>query len=170
MEAMMVINGVLLLFNLIPAFPMDGGRILRDILWRWLGVEWATKIAVVLSKMISICGIAYGLYSQWYLLNPNGYWLAIVSVFIFLQSSAELMALEWEGAVQPFSIRDRLKRGERRERFNESLARMEQEILSEPFHRCVVCGKSERDSETLVFRVSSDGHEYCAEHLSSRPK
>ena len=35
----------------------------------------------------------------------------------------------------------------------------------EPLHQCVVCKRTERDDADLEFRVSSNGEEYCLEHL-----
>jgi Zn-dependent protease len=40
------VNLVLLLFNLLPMFPMDGGRILQAVLWRWIGYSRSMRIAV----------------------------------------------------------------------------------------------------------------------------
>lgn len=52
-----MINLVVVIFNLIPAFPLDGGRILRSILWWWKNrLNWATKIATSLGS-----GFGFGL-------------------------------------------------------------------------------------------------------------
>ncbi|HEY9744785.1 MAG TPA: CBS domain-containing protein, partial [Oculatellaceae cyanobacterium] len=48
-------NGILIVFNLVPAFPLDGGRVLRALLWQWKkSLRWATRIA-------SNCGKWFGL-------------------------------------------------------------------------------------------------------------
>jgi hypothetical protein len=60
--------------------------------------------------------------------------------------------------------RTRTETDRRRKRYER-----EQVPLDEPFHRCEVCGRTDRDAPELDFRVSADGHEYCREHLPPRP-
>jgi len=57
-----IINGVLAVFNLIPAFPLDGGRVLRAILWSWRGdIVWATRMAAgagnLFGSMLIVLGV-----------------------------------------------------------------------------------------------------------------
>lgn len=69
-----IVNTFLLVFNLVPAFPMDGGRLLRATLWCVFGKKQATQICVVISFCLS--GVGYGLMLQ-------GYWIiGMVATFI----------------------------------------------------------------------------------------
>lgn len=55
------INLVLLIFNLIPAYPLDGGRVLRAVLWRWKGsARWATRIASQIGSGFGLALIILG--------------------------------------------------------------------------------------------------------------
>lgn len=57
------INWVLALFNMIPAFPLDGGRVLRSLLWHWKGNIWqATRIASTIGSGFGILLMAYGVF------------------------------------------------------------------------------------------------------------
>lgn len=155
-------NLLLLVFNLIPAFPMDGGRIVRDTLWHFLSAEKATKIAVNLSRVIAIVGIAYALMRA-------DYWLVFLAAFILIQTIHEkhIVGFEARGTYE-FSIRERLKRGVRRRAFHRAVTEIARQEESEPFHRCATCGRTEDDSHKLEFRVCTDcanGEEYCQDHL-----
>lgn len=159
---MAVLNAILLLFNLIPAFPMDGGRILRDILWYWLGAERATFIAVTVSRVIAVAGGVWAV-------SRGDYWLVIMAVYLFLQAGqqGEVLASESSG-VYGFSIRERLRRGRRQRVFRGAVAT----AAPVAFHLCAICGRTERDDPHLDFRVCTecaDGSEYCAEHLHAHP-
>jgi Zn-dependent protease len=85
------INVGLFVFNMLPVFPMDGGRVLRALLSTWLGRYRATEIAAELGRGIAIvAGI-------WFLLN--GMTLQILlAAFIFMAASAELRAVRSEEA------------------------------------------------------------------------
>jgi Zn-dependent protease len=84
---LLAVNVVMVVFNLLPAFPMDGGRVLRALLTMWLGELRATQIAVGIgAALAAVLGVGGTLW----LGNP---WLMIVAAFIFLAGQAELQGV-----------------------------------------------------------------------------
>lgn len=75
-------NLLLALFNLLPAFPMDGGRALRAILGYFRPADDATRIAAWMGRMLAISTGLYGLVAQDYL-------LVFFSMFIYLGAAQE---------------------------------------------------------------------------------
>lgn len=77
------LNGILALFNLVPAFPLDGGRMLRAALWFWRGdLTWATRIASIGGDFFGIALIALGVIS---ILTGNligGIWRILIGMFL----------------------------------------------------------------------------------------
>ncbi len=88
-------NWLLLLFNVIPAFPMDGGRIFRCLLWNRIGFGRATLIAVQVAK---VCAIAMGIIGFWQILGntskPEGLMLIGLAFFVYHVSQRERQMLE----------------------------------------------------------------------------
>lgn len=85
---LLALNVGMVIFNMVPAFPMDGGRVLRALLaWR-IGQLRATRIAVWLGGVIALVG---GSLAAFYLGNP---WLLVIAAFIYLAGQAELRAVE----------------------------------------------------------------------------
>jgi Zn-dependent protease len=84
-----IVNWVLAAFNLIPAFPLDGGRMLRSALWHWKrDLRWATHKAARFGSGFGIFLIVLGVLS---LLTGNlvgGFWYAILG--LFLRSAAQM--------------------------------------------------------------------------------
>jgi Zn-dependent protease/predicted transcriptional regulator len=75
-------NISIVLFNLIPAFPLDGGRILRALLAMRLGMPRATRIASVIGQIIAIGLGIYGVVS-------GNFVLTLIAVFIFFGAGQE---------------------------------------------------------------------------------
>jgi Zn-dependent protease/CBS domain-containing protein len=77
------INGLLAVFNLVPAFPLDGGRVLRSILWGWKkNLRWATHISSRIGSGFGILLIVLGIYQ---FLRGNvigGMWWFLIGMFL----------------------------------------------------------------------------------------
>jgi Zn-dependent protease len=87
------INTVVALFNLIPGFPLDGGRVLRAIVWRWTGrFRDASRIASHAGQLVALGFIGLGILLAVRGNLLNGLWLAFVGWF--LQSAAAASAAE----------------------------------------------------------------------------
>ncbi len=98
-----VANLSLFLFNLIPAFPMDGGRILRSVLGMWLPRAKATRIATVVGRVLAVCFVIYGLYS-------GAPFLAIIGVFIFMAAGSEARMVQQKANVLALRVGQRIQK------------------------------------------------------------
>jgi CBS domain-containing protein len=94
----MVVNIYLLLFNLIPAFPMDGGRVLRALLASRLGLVRGTRVAAGLGQMLAVAGGLYGI-------SRPAPLLVLVAFFVFLGANAEATAVETRVAGEGLQVR-----------------------------------------------------------------
>src|ERR1043166_8081175 len=80
-------NLLLAIFNLFPGYPLDGGRVLRAILWRRTGdIKEATRLAGICGMLIAAILIIFGVYMA---LAPSfrayfmGFWSVLVGLFLF---------------------------------------------------------------------------------------
>ena len=92
-----ILNLLLLLLNVLPAFPMDGGRILRAMLARRVGRETGTQIAVmtgqVLGGVLVLSALVWQLWA-----------LIVVGVFIIVAAQAEFRQVRLEGAMRRLRV------------------------------------------------------------------
>ncbi len=96
-----MINLLLALFNLIPAYPMDGGRILRAALWGWKGnLRWATRIASRIGIAFGILLIAFGAMRILAGALINGMWLLLIGLFIQAAARASYQQLVTRRALE----------------------------------------------------------------------
>jgi Zn-dependent protease len=78
-----VVNLVVGVFNLVPAFPLDGGRVLRAALWASSGsldaaTRWAARVSTVLAVLMVAVGIVRALRGE----AMGGIWLALIGLFL----------------------------------------------------------------------------------------
>ncbi|MBN1685674.1 MAG: site-2 protease family protein [Spirochaetales bacterium] len=77
------INFIIAVFNLVPAFPLDGGRILRSALWRWRGdLKWATRISSAIGSGFGILLIVFGMFTLFRGAWINGLWWILIGFFV----------------------------------------------------------------------------------------
>jgi Zn-dependent protease len=86
-------------FNLLPAFPMDGGRIFRSLLALKSGYEKATTLAIRVGKLLSLIMVLFGVFS-------HGPWISFIGVFIFFGAQAEGNFFIARTVLAGFTLRD----------------------------------------------------------------
>ena len=96
-------NVMLLLFNLIPAFPMDGGRVLRALLAMQLGQNRATQIAARIGQVIAILLGFVGAFGGPFGMRENPM-LILVAVFVFMAAANESGAVQMQSVVRGLSV------------------------------------------------------------------
>jgi len=78
-----MINGILVLFNMVPAFPLDGGRVLRSALWKWRNnLKWATRVTSYIGSGFGLFLILLGVGS---FIGGNfigGMWWFLIGMFL----------------------------------------------------------------------------------------
>ena len=95
------------LFNLLPAYPMDGGRVLRAFFSRRVDVVQATHRAVRIGHVFSILMIMVGMLlsmhaeSRW-----NGYWLMMIGFFLFAGAQLEERSAVFQSVLQSVRLEE----------------------------------------------------------------
>jgi Zn-dependent protease len=93
-------NLILPIFNLIPAFPMDGGRALRAFLSIFIDRLNATRIAALIGQLLAIGFVFLGFFFN--------FWLVFIGLFIFLGASGETAMEQTKVVLGGLRVRDAL--------------------------------------------------------------
>ena len=89
-----ILNGALAVFNLIPAFPLDGGRLLRSLLWGWKDdVRWATRISSTIGSGFGLLLIALGGVEIFSGSFTSGLWMCLIGLFVRNAASSSYQQL-----------------------------------------------------------------------------
>lgn len=105
-----IANVVVALFNLVPAFPSDGGRALRAILWMWTGsLHRATRTAAWLGQAagwgLVFLGVSRFLMGDW-----GGIWYVLLGLFLQNAAQVALHQTQWRRAMRGLTVRDLMDR------------------------------------------------------------
>lgn len=90
------LNIILAAFNLLPAFPMDGGRILRALLSIKLGRTKATRIASLIGQGLAVLLVIYAL-------STGSIWTAFIGVFVFFTAGQEYQSVKMDALLAQHS-------------------------------------------------------------------
>lgn len=105
------INIILAIFNLIPGFPMDGGRILRAIIWWFTGnANRAMRAASLTGQVIAFGFIVLGLWQFFSGAGFGGLWMAFIGWFLLTAAKASYTQVELKEKLQGVSVGDLMSR------------------------------------------------------------
>jgi Zn-dependent protease/CBS domain-containing protein len=77
------LNLVLVAFNIVPAFPLDGGRVLRSLLWHWKNnLRWATRVSSAIGSGFGMFLIVVGVWRIVIGDFVGGLWSALIGMFL----------------------------------------------------------------------------------------
>ncbi|MCS7145024.1 MAG: CBS domain-containing protein, partial [Archaeoglobaceae archaeon] len=91
-------NGMIAAFNLIPAFPMDGGRVLRSVLAGRMSYVTATRISANIGKAIAVIMGIFGFFFN--------IWLLLIALFVYLGATEEEKIITMESLLSRFKVGD----------------------------------------------------------------
>jgi Zn-dependent protease len=129
-SALFSINIILFVFNLIPAFPMDGGRMLRALLAIKMGRIKATQIAANLGQFIAILFIFFGLFY-----NP---FLSLIGIFIFFGAYSENFMIRHQEFLRNYLAKDAMMTNFTKIPPSQTIKEISDRIISGPEHDFIV--------------------------------
>ncbi|MDI1450606.1 site-2 protease family protein [Polyangium sp. 6x1] len=142
--ALALANVVLGAFNLLPAFPMDGGRVLRGLLSSRLGIRRATSVAATIGKGMAVLFGLFGLLSFNVL-------LVLIAVFVYMGAAGEQGRAQWRQVLEGLPVAEvmtaRLGEAHADERAGEVARRLFRQNLAGAL---VVDGEHEHDHAELA--------------------
>lgn len=100
---LLTINGMLFFFNLIPAFPMDGGRVLRSLLALRMNKLRATSIATIIARVIAVAFVIIAFIF-------SNFSLGIIGVFVFMMATQEHSSVRQQYLLENTLVKDIMRK------------------------------------------------------------
>jgi Zn-dependent protease/CBS domain-containing protein len=139
------INFMVAAFNLIPGFPLDGGRLLRAVVWRWTGsLRRASGAASFIGQLVAFGFIGWGILT---VLGGNvigGMWIAFIGWFLQNAAAASHAEANLREMLRDVTVGQAMTRDCRRVERGSPLDRVVQDEVLGAGRRCVVVTEAER--------------------------
>jgi len=104
-------NVLLLVFNLVPAFPLDGGRITRSIVWRVTGEKQrGTRVAARMGQGFAILLAGLGVFATLASRDLRGVWLIAISFLLYQSARAALVQTALSARIEGVRVADIMDR------------------------------------------------------------
>jgi Zn-dependent protease len=102
-----MLNLLLGAFNLVPGFPLDGGRLLRAVIWRVRGDRFAaTRAAALAGRLVAYTMIALGAFMVLNNVILGGLWLALIGWFLSTAAESSAVQAGIEHSLRGIKVRD----------------------------------------------------------------
>lgn len=100
-------NVLILLFNLVPAFPLDGGRIARAVIWGATGNRLrATRVAAQMGQIFAVLLVAAGMWLLFYYRSLSGLWLAAIAFLLWQSARSALLQTAVTARIEEVRVAD----------------------------------------------------------------
>lgn len=135
---LVMINLILAAFNMLPAFPLDGGRVLRAALWSWRNdLVWATRVASLIGGGLGIGLVLLGILNAVYGNLIGGVWLFLIGLFIRAAASSANQRLQMQQTLDDVPVRRLMKQHPVAVRSQLSVDRLVEDYLLGRSLKCV---------------------------------
>jgi predicted transcriptional regulator len=133
------INIALAIFNMIPGFPLDGGRVLRAVVWWMTGdANRATRIASLVGQIVAFGFILLGIWRFFSGAGFGGLWIAFIGWFLLDAARASGAQVEITERLTGVKVRDVMTQQFHTVDANSNLQTFVQDHLLPTGHRCFV--------------------------------
>ena len=133
------INFMVAAFNLIPGFPLDGGRLLRALVWRWTGsLRRASEAASFLGQLVAFAFIGWGIFTVLGGDVIGGMWIAFIGWFLQNAAAASRAEVNLREMLRDVTVGHAMTRDCRRVERGASLDRVVHEEVLGAGRRCFV--------------------------------
>jgi Zn-dependent protease/CBS domain-containing protein len=157
---LMFANLMLAVFNLLPAFPMDGGRIFRSLMAMYFSREKATYVAMNLGKIFALGLAILGVF-----VNP---FLIFIAIFIFIGAQKEYEQIRYTSVLTGYKVQDILMHEFTTLKEEETLRRAVDLLLDTPEQRFVIVDDENRVQGILTRNNIIQGLSEYGEDLNIR--